>query len=211
MNRGLLAKIGRQPAAVWLWSDRRLTIFGTDAAGAAADPRFDIRCNDFAHIERFEQSVPWLTRAAFVESARARIADGGLVFTLADASGPLLAYGYAQAHARETLYTHVGQRVCWPARTATIYGGFVHPTARGRRLHSALQSARIHHLIDTLGMEWVVSGVASDNVAAQRSAARTNLRPVAELQTRRRFGRASMHAERRDPAFAAVFPDAAQP
>nr|ART36151.1 B351 [uncultured bacterium] len=209
-ENGVLAKIVRQPAVVRLWSDHILHLFAADTPGAGAPADLDIRINDMAHVERFEQTVPWQTREDFIANARRRIEEGTpLLFTVAHAEGPLLGYGLAQPNATDTLYTHVGQRVVWPERTATMYGGYIHPMARGRGLHAALQAARIHHLIGTLGMRWVVSAVVSDNTAALASAGKTNARPVALLRTRRRFGLATMTAERLDPAFGAQFVDAA--
>lgn len=204
----LMSKLGRQPAVARIWSNRALTIYATSSAGTPPLPDFDIRINDLDHIDRFEQTVSWLSRDEFVSAARKRIAGGGLVFTCADRAGPLLGYGYAHPDANETTYTHVGQRVIWPAHTGTIHGGFVHPSARGRAMHAALQAARVHHLVSTCGMRWVVSGVASDNAAALASVAKTELRPVARLSTQRRLGQVDMQAERIDPAFDAVFPDA---
>jgi L-amino acid N-acyltransferase YncA len=201
-----VAKLKKQPAIVRLWSDRALTIFAADTAPEA--PNLDIRINDIGQIRQFEQTVSWLTRDAFIAGAERRIAAGNLVFTYAEQAGPLLGYGYAQPNARETTYTHVDQRVIWPERTAAIFGGFVHPSARGRALHAALQFARVRHLILDLGMRWVASGVASDNAAALASAAKTDLRPVALLTTRRRFGSADRHAVRYEAAFTAQFPDA---
>ena len=209
-DNGVLAKIARQPVVVRLWSDHILHLFAADAPGAGAPADLDIRINDMAHVERFEQTAPWQTREDFSAGARRRIEEGAtLLFTVAHADGPLLGFGLAQPNATDTLYTHVGQRVVWPERTATMYGGYIHPMARGRGLHAALQIARIHHLVGTLGMRWVVSAVVSDNAAALSSAGKTNARAVALLRTRRRLGLRTMTAERIDPTFDAHFVDAA--
>ena len=205
----ILSKIARQPAVVRLWSDHRLHLFASDAPGPGAPVEFDIRVNDMSHVRRFEQTVPWQTRVDFISSAERRLAEGKtLLFTVAAADGPLLGYGLAHPNAEETTYTHVGQRVLWPERTATLYGGYVHPMARGRGMHTALQLARIHYLIAELGMRWTVSGVVSTNAPALASARKSGSRPVALLHTRRRFGTARMTAERLDPAFDARFVDA---
>ncbi|MBB4632618.1 GNAT family N-acetyltransferase [Sphingosinicella soli] len=210
-DKGVLAKIARQPVVVRLWSDHTLHLFAADAPGAGAPDTLDIRINDMAHVERFEQTEPWQSRDDFIAAARQRIETGtSLLFSVAHADGPLLGFGIAQPNARETLYTHVGQRVLWPERTATMFGGYIHPMARGRGLHTALQTARIHYLVGTLGMRWVVSAVVSDNAAALASAGKTNAHPVAILNTRRRLGRARMTARRLDPAFDAKFVDAQQ-
>lgn len=205
---GILSKIARQPVVVRLWSDRALHLFAADTPGPGAPAGMDVRVNDMNHVRRFEQTVPWQTREAFIASAERRIAGGTtLLFTVAADDGPLLGYGLAHPNAEDTTYTHVGQRIVWPEKTATLYGGYVHPMARGRGLHTALQMARIHYLIAALGMRWVVSGVVSTNAPALASARKSGLRPVALLRTRRRLGMARMSAERLDPAFGARFMD----
>lgn len=207
---GIFSKIARQPAVVRLWSNRALHLFAADTPGDGAPADLDIRVNDMNHVRRFEQTVPWQTHEDFVSAAERRIAEARtLLFTVAAADGPLLGYSLAHPNAEDTTYTHVDQRVFWPERTATLYGGYVHPMARGQGLHTALQQARIHHLITNLGMRWVVSGVVSTNLAALASARKSGLRPVARLRTRRRLGMARMSAERIDPAFDARFVDAA--
>ena len=204
----LMAKIRKQPAVAGLWSVRSLVLYATDAAGSAPPAGVDIRIDDQNHIDRFEQTVGWQTREHFLRAFERRRAAGTLTFTIAGGDGPLLAYGFAHPNADEATYSHVDQRVLFPAGTATIYGGFVHPAARGRALHAVLQAARINHLIGTLDMRWVVSGVARDNAAAQASVGKTNLRPVATLTTRRRIYQTERHAVLHNPAFAARFPDA---
>jgi RimJ/RimL family protein N-acetyltransferase len=207
---GILSKIARQPAVARLWSDHALHLFAADTPGADAPADLDVRINDMSHVRRFEQTVPWQTREDFVSAAEQRLAEGRtLLFTVAAADGPLLGYGLAHPNSEDTIYTHVGQRVVWPERTATLYGGYVHPMARGHGLHTALQLARIRYLIAELGMRWVVSGVVSTNLAALASARKSGLRPVALLRTRRRLGTARMTAERIDPTFDARFVDAA--
>jgi L-amino acid N-acyltransferase YncA len=205
----IISKILRQPAIVRLWSDHALHMFASDTPGTGAPAEFDIRINDMSHVRRFEQTVPWQTREDFISAAERRIAEGKtLLFTVAAADGPLLGYGLAHPNAEDTLYTHVGQRVLWPERTATLYGGYVHPMARGHGLHTALQRARIRYLIADLGMRWTVSAVVSTNAAALASARKSGARLVAVLHTRRRLGMARMTAERIDPAFDARFVDA---
>jgi L-amino acid N-acyltransferase YncA len=207
---GILSKIARQPAVVRLWSDHALHLFAADTPGIGAPADLDVRVNDMNHVRRFEQTVSWQTREDFIAAAERRLAEGKtLLFTVAAADGPLLGYGLAHPNAEETTYTHVGQRVLWPERTATLYGGYVHPMARGHGLHTALQRARIRYLIADLGMRWTVSGVVSTNLAALASARKAGVRPVALLHTRRRLGMARMTAERIDPAFDARFVDAA--
>jgi len=209
-GNSILSKIARQPAVVRLWSDRALHLFAADMPGTGAGADLDVRINDMNHVRRFEQTVPWQTREDFIAAAERRLTEGRtLLFTVAAADGPLLGYGLAHPDAEETTYTQVGQRVLWPERTATLYGGYVHPMARGRGLHTALQLARIHHLIAERGMRWTVSGVISTNAPALASARKAGLRPVALLRTRRRLGMTRMTAERIEPAFDARFADAA--
>lgn len=208
-GKQFIDKLRRQPAVVRLWSERTLHLFATDSAGDGALEALDIRINDADHIHRFEQTVSWLTRAEFIAQYDRRIKMPGMfIFTVANADGPLLGYGIAHAGTIESVYTHVDQRVIWSERTGTIYGGFIHPAARGRRLHAALQAARVRYLIADCGMRWVVSGVTSDNPAALRSAKVTKSSPVADLTTKYRFGRASKSVIRHSSGFVADFVDA---
>ncbi len=64
----------------------------------------------------------------------------------------------------------------------------MHPSARGRGIHVALQRARLRDALLDHGMQWVVSGVESGNGAAIASARRAGLVPLAVLHTRRRLG-----------------------
>ncbi len=203
---GIIAKILYQPAIVRLWSDRTLHLLGTDVAPTMTSS-LDIRINDRAHLERFEQVNSWQPRKAFLADCNTYVENGILIFTIADKTGPLLGYGLADPNSRESFYPYVQQRIVWPEMTGVIYGGFVHPSARGQQMHAALQNARIHHMIRNLGIRQVVSAVESDNQAAIRSARKTPLRPIADLRTRHRFGKAYKTAVQHDDTIALSFDD----
>lgn len=208
-DTGILWKVRQQPIAVRLWSNRMLHLLGSSDV-PETDQTLDIRINDFGHIERFEQTVSWLSRQTFIEENRRRIAEGTLVFTLADDEGPLLAYGFAHRDTPQSVFPYVNQRVVWPPATGTIYGGFVHPSARGRGLHGSLQTARIAHLVGECGMKHVVSGVTGDNASAMASAQKAGLQPIADLCTRYRLGKPTKSVVRHRHDFNAGYPDALQ-
>jgi hypothetical protein len=90
-----------------------------------------------------------------------------------------------------------------------MYGGFVHPHARGRGVHDILRAARINFLIGERGMRWVVGAVEADNSSAMQSTRKASyFRRVATLRTRYRFGFPTRSVTVVDRTFDAEFLDA---
>ena len=204
----LIRKIRRQPLVRKIWSDRRLHLLVTDATCSAPATTLEIGINNFQHLSRFEQTTSWLTRDVFLSLSRRHCERRDCyIFTVADAHGPLLGYGMAEANAIQSRYTEVDQRVRWPKGTATLFSDFVHPEARGRGIHSVLQAARINFLIREAGMRWIVSAVEADNLSAMRSARKTSFRFAATLETRFRLGFHLCAVSVIDPTFDAQFLD----
>lgn len=187
--------IAKQPPAVRLWSDRRLTLFGIEKAASPPRPDIPIRLNHWPDLEAFEQTVSWLGRDSFLRSQKERIEKGGRVYTYVE-EGKLLFYGYATVNSSQSRYPYVDQVVHFPLGTALIYGGFVHPAARGRRIHLAAQQFRMADLFSLPDIRWVFSAVEDTNPSAYRSAQRARLVPHAELRTTRRFGKVHKRATR---------------
>lgn len=198
-RKGILAKVQRQSAIVRLWSDRTMHLFISNSTFEETPEGHEVRINDLAHIERFEQTETWLPRADFIAQCRSRIETPDLfVITIAAETGLLLGYTLAQANAHDSYFPYVGQRILWPARTATAYGTYVHPLVRGRGLNGALRGARNRFLLGKKGMESVVGAIHSDNRASLRSTAKGLGQPIADLRTQFRFGIATRTVTRHD-------------
>ncbi len=191
----------KQPAVVRLWSTRRLHLFAIareDAPAPSVDLRF--QRNHWPDLEAFEQTERWLTRSAFLASARARLDEGEDVYTLVE-GGRLVCFGWLKRDCREGRYSYVDQLVSFPSGSAVIYNGWVHPAARGRRLHQAAQLCRIAATFADPNGRYVFSAVEDANAAAYKSAARAGLRPQAVLETRTRFGRKRKSVDRMPDAY----------
>lgn len=203
-------KLKRQPFVRKLWSNRQLYLRVADAVCTVPTTTLEVRINDFQHLSRFEQTTSWLTRDDFLSLSRKHCEQGDCyILTIADTQGPLLGYGMAQANASESHFSEVDQRVRWPDRTGTMFSGFVHPSARGRGIHSVLHVARINFLIRECGMRWAVGAVEADNISAMQSSKKTtNFRLAAILETRFRLGFPQRAAFPMDPSFHAQFLDA---
>jgi GNAT superfamily N-acetyltransferase len=206
----LLLRLTNHPLARKAWSDRQLNLFVAEANCPIPTNALQIRVNDFDHINRFEQTTSWLTRDGFISFASEHCARPDCyIFTVADADGPLLGYALAEANALQSDFGEVDQSVRWRKLTATMYGGFVHPQARGRRIHDVLRAARINFLIGERGMRWVVGAVEADNSSAMQSTRKAGyFRMVATLRTRYRLGIPSRSVTVIDKTFDAEFVDA---
>lgn len=186
----VLAKLRQQPLAVKVWTDRLLHVYCGDRIGEAPATDLDMRINDMSHVERFERTEGWHSRDEFIAECRRRIETPDMyVVTIADRTGPLLGYVYAQANARDSYFPYVDRRLHWPKGTATTYGAYVHPSARGRRLNRMLGVKRNELLFGELGMRWLASAIKSDNAASIKSSTRGPSRIVADVGLSYRFGR----------------------
>jgi len=193
--------IRKQPAAVRLWSSRRLHLFGISKEdGAAIRATTEFRRNHLPDLEAFEQTERWLTRDAFLASARQRIDAGEDVYTRVE-DGRLVCYGWLRRDCRRNRYAYVDQTVEFAPGTALIYNGWVHPAARGRGLHQEAQRFRIADVLAEPAGRYLFSAVEEPNRAAHKSAVRAGLRPQAVLETRTRFGRQRKSAQRADGAY----------
>lgn len=203
-------KLKRQPFVRKLWSNRQLYLRVADTVCTVPTTTLEVGINDFRHLSRFEQTTSWLTRDDFLALSRKHCEQRDcFILTVVDAQGPLLGYGMAQANAVESRFSEVEQRVSWPGGTGTMFSGFVHPSARGRGIHSMLHLARIRFLIRECGMRWAVGAVEADNVSAMHSSQKTtNFRLAAILETRFRLGVPLRAVSVIDPTFDAQFLDA---
>jgi ribosomal protein S18 acetylase RimI-like enzyme len=203
-------KLKRQPFVRKLWSSRQLYLRVADTALTIPATTLEVGINDFQHLSRFEQTTSWLTREDFLSRSRKHCEQRDCyIFSVVDAKGPLLGYGMAQANAVESRFSEVEQRVRWPRGTGTMFSGFVHPSARGRGIHSMLHVTRISFLIRDCKMHWAVGAVEADNVSAMHSSQKTpNFRLAAILETRFRVGFPLRAVTAIDPTFDAQFLDA---
>lgn len=197
----LLDWVRKQPPVVRAWSTRRLHLFAIDRErGAGLGSRLPFRRNHWPDLVLFEPTERWLTRETFIATAQARLEAGEDVYTLVE-DGRLIAYGWLKRDVGRTHYPYIDQRVDFASGAAVIYNGFVHPAARGRRLHRECQHFRIGDLFADPTARYVYSAVEAPNRAAQISAERAGLIRQAILETRRRFGRATKSADRLPGAF----------
>ena len=193
--------VRKQPAMVRAWSTHRLHLFAIDReAGARFGSELPFRRNHWPDLVLFEPTERWLTREGFIASAKERLEAGEDVYTLVE-DGRLVAYGWLKRDNRSSRYAYVDQTVSFAPGSAVIYNGFVHPAARGRRLHQECQRFRIGDLFADGAARYVYSAVEEPNHAARKSAERTGLRPQAVLETRMRFGRAHKSAVRLPGAY----------
>lgn len=197
----LMNWVRKQPAVVKTWSTHRLHLFAIDReAGGGFGSELPFRRNHWPDLVLFEPTERWLTREAFIASAKQRLEAGEDVYTLVE-DGRLVAYGWLKRDNRNSRYAYVDQTVNFAPGSAVIYNGFVHPAARGRRLHQECQRFRIGDLFADPAARYVYSAVEEPNRAARKSAERTGLRPQAVLETRMRFGRARKSAVRLPGAY----------
>jgi GNAT superfamily N-acetyltransferase len=197
---GLLARLQHQPAIRRLWSDSKLHLYVYNEIGKAPDSELEVRFNDMAHIERFEQTERWLSRSQFIADCQRRAeTDDRYVCTIADKAGPLLGYIMLQVNACDSYFPIVESRVRWPERTATTYGGYVHPSMRGKRLMRILASARDKFVFGQLGMRWQTFAIESTNTSSIQSSSRGPEQIVADLTAKRRFGVVTKSTKRFEP------------
>ena len=194
-----MSRIRDHPMVVKLWSDRLLHVFCGNEIGSAPETDLELRINDMAHVERFEPTERWHSRDAFIADCRRRVdSSDKMVVTIADRSGPLLGYVFAQVDARDSYFPDVERRLHWPANTATTFSAYVHPAARGRRLNRMLAVHRNRHLMGERGIKWIASAIKGDNRASLQSNTRAPSKIVADLSIARRFGHVRKAATRRD-------------
>jgi RimJ/RimL family protein N-acetyltransferase len=197
----MIAWLRKQPVVVRTWSTRRLHLFGLGRdEGARLTSELPFRRNHWPDLVLFDPTERWLSREAFIALAQARLEGGEDVYTLVE-DGRLIAYGWLKRDNRSSHYGYVDQTVTFAPGSAVIYNGFVHPAARGRRLHQECQRFRIGDLFADPAARYVYSAVEEPNRAALVSAERAGLRRQAVLETRMRFGRARKTAERLPGAF----------
>lgn len=191
----------KQPSMVRLWSTRYLHLFAISREHAHPSGHDTVfRRNHWPDLEAFEQTERWLPRSGFLATARERLDKGEDVYTLVE-GGRLICYGWLRRHCQQSRYTYVDQTVIFAPGTAVIYNGWVHPEARGRRLHRAAQLQRIADAFTDPDGCYVFSAVEAANTAAYKSASRAGLHPQAVLETRTRFGRQRKSASRSPTAY----------
>lgn len=207
MYDSFLVKLKKQPLVRKAWSDKELNLFYADHVCTAPATRLKVGINDFEHIRRFEQTASWLTRDSFLSFAKDNCDQPNrYILTVADADGPLLGYSLAEADSVQSDFGAVEQCVRWPRGTATLFGSYVHPRARGHGIHNILRIARINFMIGELGMSWAVGAVEGDNLSAMRSALKASyFKMFATLRTRYRLGFAKRSVQVIDNAFKAEY------
>jgi len=172
-----------------LWSDRYLIIYRMsreDSAGVT--PGETMNVNSFEDLEKFDQSVSWITRDAFLAEARDRIANGQEVFTEA-ADDYLAHYGWLVPRQEKGYFPLVEQHYEYPPGSAVMYNGFCHPRARGRGLHQKSLGARAKAAFADPETNYLYAAIEIDNWASRHCSEKLGLRPHEVLFRRCRAGR----------------------
>ncbi len=206
-GRRLVRAIKRSWLAQWLWSDRYLIIFRIDRAQSAAVPApsatpVPVRINSLEDLGKYDETVGWVTRAAFLAEAQGRMADGEKAFTTAD-DGCLLEFGWLVPSQAEGYFPLVDQLYQYPPGSAVMYNGFCHPRARGRGLHQISLRSRILWAFSQPGTNYVYAAIEVDNTVSRHCSEKLGLRPQEVLFRRCRFGHVTKG--RLPPSFVAEY------
>jgi len=175
----------------WAWSTRYLLILRIDAETVPpADGDDGLACNDLDHLARFSQTERWLSREAFMDEARCRIAEGMRVYT-ALRDGVLVHYGWLVPRQDEARFPYVGQTYRFPPGSAVLFNAYTHPAARGTGLHERSMRRRVSDAAALPGTRHVYTAMESHNAVSRAVAERVGFRCVDVLFERERFGRRS--------------------
>lgn len=144
--------------------------------------------DDWSHLEGFESSERWLTRADFLRTCEQRLAAGEHVYTVAE-GGRLLAYGWLVPHQERSWFPAVHQELRYPDRASVMYNAYTHPAARGRGFNTLLAAQRIADAFGPFAADAVYTAVNMGNEFAKRAKLAVGMEPWLELGCRTRLGR----------------------